>query len=102
MRKLPVLITLLVVAFVLPALWQPENVLRPALNGQGPLAVTIDARLVAPEYHSPVLWWRTYHMDALNGGQFTQASCLQCHNVKTSCNNCHAYVGVKPVVTTVP
>lgn len=72
----------------------PRWVEKPVLDGEGPLAIKIDPNLAAPDYHRPLDWWRTYHMDAQAAGDFTQDQCLRCHDPITSCNNCHSYVGV--------
>ncbi len=77
---------------------QPYWVSPPVKNGKGPMAVVMDSRLVAPEYHSPIAWWRTHHMDAVNAGDFLESDCVYCHDPATSCNNCHSYVGVKQIV----
>lgn len=81
-------------ATVLVGVGYPQQVERPVLNGEGPLTIKIDPNLVAPDYHRPLDWWRTYHMDVQALGDFTQADCLRCHDPETSCNNCHNYVGV--------
>ena len=99
MRNILIFVVLLIVAFALLALVQPNWVTPPAKDGAGPLAVMIDARLVAPEYHKPIGWWRTLHMDALNGGVFKESDCLYCHDAANSCNNCLAYVGVRQITT---
>ncbi len=99
MRNILIFAILLITALALLALIQPRWVTPPAKDGQGALAVKIDSRLIAPEYHSPIGWWRTHHMDALNGGDFKESDCLFCHNPATSCNNCHSYVGVKQIAS---
>jgi hypothetical protein len=95
-----VILFLLVLAALIAI--QPQNVSAPVKDGKGPLAVQIDSRLVAPEYHSPIAWWRTHHMDAVNGGDFVEADCLTCHDPAKSCNNCHSYVGVKQIIQVSP
>ncbi len=102
MRNILIFVLLLILAFAILAFAQPRWVQPPAKDGQGPLAVRLDPRLVAPEYHSPIEWWRTHHMDMLNSGDFVQADCLHCHDVNKSCNNCHNYVGVQPIATPSP
>ncbi len=98
MRNILVFFVLLLAALVLLAFAQPQWVERPLKDGAGALAIKIDSRLVAPEYHSPLEWWKTHHMDVVNSGDFTEAHCKQCHDVTTSCNNCHGYVGVRVIV----
>ena len=102
MRNILIFVLLLIIAFAILAFAQPQQVSRPVKDGTGALAVKIDSRLVAPEYHSPLEWWRTHHMDMVNNGDFTEAQCQHCHDANTSCNNCHSYVGVKPIVTPAP
>lgn len=70
---------------------------RPALNGLGPLAVTIDRQFTAPATHSPVAWWQTHHYQVVNSGDIKEKDCLYCHKAETSCNNCHGYVGVRKI-----
>ncbi|MBM4460914.1 MAG: hypothetical protein FJ011_24660 [Chloroflexi bacterium] len=70
---------------------------KPARDGVGPMAIRIAPRFPAPEYHSPLDWWQTHHMDIVNRGDVTQRDCLYCHAPETSCNNCHRYVGVAVV-----
>ncbi|MBI4789153.1 MAG: hypothetical protein HY782_19145 [Chloroflexi bacterium] len=97
MRNILIFIFLLVLALALLAFAQPRAVQKPVKDGAGPLAVKLDPRLVAPEYHSPMEWWRTHHMDAVTRGDFAEADCLHCHDATTSCNNCHSYVGVRQI-----
>ena len=78
--------------------WYPQSVEKPVKDGQGPLAVYLDPSLPAPEYHSPLDWWQTHHMDVVNRGDLVKTDCLQCHDPETSCNNCHDYVGVDRIV----
>ncbi len=99
MRNIWVFIGLVLIAFALIASVQPRGVAKPIKDGAGPLAVKIDSRLVAPEYHSPLDWWRTHHMDVVNAGDLAETNCLQCHDATKSCNNCHGYVGVRAIVT---
>jgi hypothetical protein len=99
MRNILIFSILLVVALGLLAFAQPQWVAKPLKDGTGPLAIKIDSRLVAPEYHSPLEWWKTHHMDIVNNGDFSETHCRQCHDVSTSCNNCHGYVGVKAIAT---
>jgi hypothetical protein len=93
MRKVA-LVLIAAAALFLVAAYYPSYVEKPELDGSGPLGVRLRAGLPVPEYHSPLEWWRTHHMEALNRGDFAQADCLYCHEPETSCNNCHGYVGV--------
>ncbi len=102
MRNIVLFAILLLLALIVLALVQPEWVTRPVKDGAGPLAVKIDSRLAAPEYHSPVEWWKTHHMDSVNNGDFAEGDCLHCHDVAKSCNNCHSYVGVRAIPTLSP
>lgn len=78
--------------------WYPGYIEKPVKDGAGPLSVYVDPSLPAPEYHSPIEWWQTRHMDVLNRGDLLQSDCLQCHDPETSCNNCHSYVGANEIV----
>jgi hypothetical protein len=95
-RKWAWLALFLVVLLVVVSGW-PRYVDKPAKDGPGPLAIHLDARLVAPETHNPLDWWRTHHMDVVNAGDFDRQDCLRCHDPVTSCNNCHTYVGVAEI-----
>jgi len=85
------------VLLVLFALLACQQVQKPELKGEGPLAVTVPRGTSAPEYHSPAERWRILHGQALNEGDFTQKECILCHNPQTGCNPCHQYLGVKRV-----
>jgi hypothetical protein len=74
-----------------------QQVQKPELRGEGPLAVTVAWGTATPEYHAPVERWRTLHADALNRGDFIQRECVLCHNPQTGCNQCHQYVGAKRI-----
>ena len=74
-----------------------QQVQKPELKGEGPLAITVDRGASVPESHSPLERWRTLHVDALNRGDFSQRECVLCHNPKTGCNQCHRYVGAKEI-----
>jgi hypothetical protein len=97
MRKLILFLTV-VIALLLVVVFYPAYVTKPVKDGSGPLAVYIDPIYPAPEYHSPIDWWQTHHMDLVNRGDIAKADCLYCHEPQLSCNNCHAYVGVDPIV----
>lgn len=96
MRKLVLIVVVVLVAGAV-ILGYPSYVTPPARSGAGPLAITLDGLRSAPEYHSPLPWWQTHHMDMLNRGDLAQSDCFYCHEPQTSCNNCHSYVGVKEV-----
>ena len=74
-----------------------QQMQKPELKGEGPLAVTVARGTATPEYHAPLERWRTLHADALNRGDFTQRECVLCHNPQTGCNQCHQYVGAKRI-----
>ncbi len=74
-----------------------QQVQKPELKGEGPLAVAVPRGSTAPEYHTPIEVWRTVHMEAVNQGDFSQRECVLCHNPKTGCNQCHKYIGAKEV-----
>ena len=96
MRKLFLIIAVLVTVLLVTGFY-PGWVEKPVKDGTGPLALRLDPGVLAPEYHSPLAWWQTHHMDAVNRGDLAQADCLYCHQPETSCNNCHGYVGVNPI-----
>jgi hypothetical protein len=93
--------TLLIVMAVAAALFIAgcgnQRVEKPELKGKGPLALRLPSGVLSPEYHQPVEYWKTHHMDILNHGDYTRQECMLCHDAHTSCNNCHEYVGVKLV-----
>lgn len=72
-----------------------ERVEKPQLNGRGPLAIVLEGNGSAPNYHNPMEWWKRNHMEAIRLGDYSQRECMLCHQVETSCNNCHRYVGVQ-------
>jgi len=97
MRK----IVLLLIAVLLAGLtlaYYPRQVERPVKDGSGPLAVYIAAQYTAPEYHNPLEYWKTHHMDVMNRGDLAQSDCLYCHVPERSCNNCHRYVGANEII----
>lgn len=74
-----------------------QKVAKPELKGAGPLALKLPEGILSPEYHQPVEYWKQHHMDILLRGDYSRQECMLCHDVHTSCNNCHDYVGVKRV-----
>ncbi len=70
-----------------------QQVQKPELKGEGPLAVTVARGTAVPEYHAPAERWRTLHGEALNRGDFSQRECVLCHDPRSGCNQCHQYVG---------
>ncbi len=74
-----------------------ERVAKPELKGTGPLALRLPPGILSPEYHQPVDYWKDHHMDILKRGDYNKHECMLCHDVNTSCNNCHDYVGVAKV-----
>ena len=88
-------LSFVVLAIILLALvFYPQAVEKPVKDGEGPLAIYLDPSLPAPEYHSPLEWWKLNHKNVVNRGDLLQADCLYCHDPVTSCNNCHNYVGI--------
>ena len=83
--------------FLMSSLAACQQVQKPELKGEGPLAVVVPRGSTAPEYHAPIERWRTIHMEAVNQGDFSQRECVLCHNPKTGCNRCHTYIGAKEV-----
>jgi hypothetical protein len=97
MRKIALILAATGV-LLLVAAWYPARVEKPVKDGSGSLSVYVDPSLPAPEYHSPLEWWRTHHADVLARGDLLEADCLQCHTVEKSCNNCHSYVGAAAII----
>jgi hypothetical protein len=87
----------LILASALLAFAGCQNVQKPEIKGQGPLAVVMDRGTATAEYHAPLERWRAAHKQALNDGDFTERECVLCHNPQKSCNHCHAYVGAKEI-----
>lgn len=96
MRKIILLLVVLSALF-LAVVYFPGYVDKPVKDGSGPLAIYVAPRFPAPEYHSPLDWYRRYHMDILNRGDLLQSDCLYCHEPQKSCNNCHSYVGAAAI-----
>ena len=96
MRK-TVLISALILAAALIVAYYPVYVPAPVKDGPGPLAIRLDPSVPVPEYHNPLTWWQTNHMDVLARGDLNETDCRYCHVPQSSCNNCHAYVGVKGI-----
>jgi hypothetical protein len=97
MRKAALIIAIVVIVALVVGFY-PDYIQKPVKDGPGPLAVRLDPDIPAPSTHSPLDWWQTHHMDIVNQGDLTQPDCLYCHEPETSCNNCHGYVGVDPIV----
>ena len=97
MRKIALILAVLTL-IALVAFYYPAYVEKPVKDGSGPLAVYVSPRYAAPEYHSPLDYWQTHHIDMINRGDLTQADCLYCHEPEKSCNNCHSYVGAAEIV----
>jgi len=95
MRVLNFLIAMFLI--LAPGIFSCQQVQKPELKGEGPLAITVDRGASVPESHSPLERWRTLHVEALNRGDFSQRECVLCHNPKTGCNQCHRYVGAKEI-----
>ena len=74
-----------------------QQVQKPELKGEGPLAVTVVRGTAIPEYHAPAERWRVSHGQALNRGDFAQRECVLCHSPETGCNQCHQYVGTPKI-----
>ncbi|MDI6696602.1 MAG: hypothetical protein QME21_16265 [Anaerolineales bacterium] len=96
MRKLILVLAVLILLATIAVLY-PNYVEKPIKDGTGPLAVYISAEYAAPEYHSPLDYWQTHHMDMVNRGDLERADCLYCHIPEYSCNNCHTYVGAQRI-----
>jgi hypothetical protein len=86
------------VLLVLSGLFACQQVQKPELKGEGPLAVTLARGTATPEYHAPAERWRVNHGQALNRGDFSRRECVLCHNPETGCNQCHQYVGAGKIL----
>ena len=75
-----------------------QQVQKPELKGEGPLAVTVARGTTTPEYHAPAERWRVSHGRAINRGDFSRRECVLCHNPETGCNRCHGYVAAQRIV----
>lgn len=117
------LLMLLVMAFGCQKVDKPVR----GEEGSSPMAIVIDgdpedapeshraattsegASLKADMFTSSSLegldYWRAYHPTLVSGTHNPMLNadndevCLDCHDRSTSCNNCHAYVGVNLVTT---
>jgi hypothetical protein len=87
----------IVIAFLSLGASSCQQVQKPELNGEGPLAVRVARGQAVPEYHAPAEGWRVRHGEALNRGDFGQRECVLCHNPRTGCNQCHQYAGAKQI-----
>jgi len=74
-----------------------QQVQKPEVRGEGPLAVKMARGITSPEFHAPLERWRTTHKKALSIGDFTERECILCHDPKKSCNNCHHYIGAREI-----
>jgi hypothetical protein len=74
-----------------------QQVQKPELKGEGPLAVIMARGTASPEYHAPLERWRVSHGQAINRGDFSRRECVLCHNPETNCNQCHQYVGTPKI-----
>lgn len=103
-KRLQLYVTLLI-GFVLLFALGCQQVEKPAVKGQGELALEVMEGIPAPDYHSPRGKWIATHMDKLSSGevvlpngvphQITQSDCQGCHpEPEKFCNRCHRYVGV--------
>jgi len=83
--------------FILLSLVSCQQVQKPEVKGEGPLAVKMARGITSPEFHAPLERWRTTHKKVLNMGDFTERECILCHDPKKSCNNCHKYIGGREI-----
>lgn len=96
MRKL-FLVLAVILILTLTVFYWPYWVEPPVKDGPGPLSVYISSQYAAPEYHSPLDYWKTHHTDMVNRGDLDQQDCLYCHEPERSCNNCHGFVGANSI-----
>ena len=97
LRRLFLVLSVLLIV-LLTLFYYPKFVEKPVKDGAGPLSVYISPEFAAPEYHSPLDYWRTHHIDMVNRSDLPQSDCLYCHDTERSCNNCHVYVGANEIV----
>jgi hypothetical protein len=97
MRKAALIVAVLIVLGLIVGFY-PTFIEKPVKDGTGPMAILMDPSLSAPQTHTPLDWWQTHHMDVVDQGDLSESDCLYCHNPQTSCDNCHSYVGAKPIV----
>ncbi|MBI5183550.1 MAG: hypothetical protein HY999_04240 [Nitrospinae bacterium] len=95
--RFQILIVLCIMIVIMMSGCVREDVKKPTLNGEGPLAIKIEEGIPAPEYHAPADWWRRNHMVSLTKREHDKKDCMGCHNPERSCNSCHKYVGVRLV-----
>ncbi len=97
MRKAALIVAVLIVLGLIVGFY-PTFIEKPVKDGTGPMAILMDPSLSAPQTHTPLDWWQTHHMDVVDQGDLSESDCLYCHDPQTSCDNCHSYVGAKPIV----
>jgi hypothetical protein len=91
------LFKILIAVFLPIALLGCQQVQKPEVKGEGPLAVVMERGTASAEYHAPLERWRATHKRALANGDFTERECLLCHNPQKSCNHCHGYIGAREI-----
>jgi hypothetical protein len=96
-KKISVAIRYLLTAISLFMIAGCQQVQKPEVKGEGPLAVKMARGITSPEFHAPLERWRTTHKKVLNTGDFTERECILCHAPKKSCNNCHNYIGAREI-----
>lgn len=96
-KKIPAAISYWLSAISLFMIAGCQQVQKPEVKGEGPLAVKMARGITSPEFHAPVERWRTTHKKALSIGDFTERECVLCHDPKKSCNNCHKYIGAREI-----
>jgi hypothetical protein len=96
-KKISVFIGYLLTALGFFMITGCQQVQKPEVKGEGPLAVKMARGITSPEFHAPLERWRTTHKRALSIGDFTERECILCHDPQKSCNNCHKYIGVRAI-----
>ena len=96
-KKIPLSVCYLLTVTSLFMIAGCQQVQKPEVRGEGPLAVKTARGITSPEFHAPLERWRTTHKKALNIGDFTERECILCHDPQKSCNNCHKYIGVRAI-----
>jgi len=96
-KEIRVLIGYLLSAISLFMVVGCQQVQKPEIKGEGPLAVVMARGITSPEFHAPLERWRTTHKKGINNRDFTERECVLCHDPKKSCNRCHRYIGAREI-----
>ena len=103
-RKAAILASsLAALASLTAVVYASARVEKPALGGNGPLALAVPTDVTAPDYHQPLETWRVEHPAYVQASAAGEAECLTCHDDPDAfCNQCHSYAGVRLVAAPPP